>query len=523
MQTMKRVHHVHSAAALFVTAAFLVSCAKTDSPIDESFQQTGVSQPIQLTATLAPKGEDNPQTRAITTGKDGENKEILNVTWKENEKIAIYYQKTDDTYATAEATVTAVDSETGFATISASLPDAKGGEAKFVYPASLANASGDIDEAQLLNNQNGLLRTGTTNISKNFDAATATGSISIAGSEATVSGSIAMQNRVCILKITLVFDDRQAHLSTDPPVQGGTTLTIQIIGGHTYTIASPFEAEIQQVGSPTVYRPFQSGDVIYVAMLPIDSQNVWFQSIATDSSIFGKASPNVTLEAGKFYRNVNVLLSTEIPSGTKKDLSAGNITAVDGDYIYQSVSGATEHTITIPDGASVTIVNVNINTSGTAGIVCLGNATITLAGTNSISGSDSNFAAIQAGGTGTTLTINGSGSLTAVGNDAAAIGSREGGICGHIVISGGIINVQGGSGAPAIGCGRHGQCGNITITDGVTSVTANKGWAPYCIGAGIDGTCGTITIGGTVYYDGTNFLNDGETYLATSPLVYPAP
>ena len=26
-----------------------------------------------------------------------------------------------------------------------------------------------------------------------------------------------------------------------------------------------------------------------------------------------------------------------------------------------------------------------------------------------------------------------------------------------------------------------------------------------------------------VYYDGTNFLNDGDTYLAQSPLVYEPP
>ena len=36
------------------------------------------------------------------------------------------------------------------------------------------------------------------------------------------------------------------------------------------------------------------------------------------------------------------------------------------------------------------------------------------------------------------------------------------------------------------------------------------------------GSCGTITIGGTVYYNGDSFQNGGDTYLATSPLVYSA-
>ena len=40
---------------------------------------------------------------------------------------------------------------------------------------------------------------------------------------------------------------------------------------------------------------------------------------------------------------------------------------------------------------------------------------------------------------------------------------------------------------------------------------------------GYQGTCGTVTIGGTEYYDGSAYENEGATYLATSPLVYPTP
>ena len=43
----------------------------------------------------------------------------------------------------------------------------------------------------------------------------------------------------------------------------------------------------------------------------------------------------------------------------------------------------------------------------------------------------------------------------------------------------------------------------------------------YAIGLGNQySTCGTITIGGTVYYDGTNFQNGGESYLAANPFTY---
>ena len=60
-------------------------------------------------------------------------------------------------------------------------------------------------------------------------------------------------------------------------------------------------------------------------------------------------------------------------------------------------------------------------------------------------------------------------------------------------------------------------------------VTAYRGTSsPYSIGKGDDipespTSCGTITISGTQYYDGTAFQNGGETYLATSPLVYEPP
>ncbi|MDY6437477.1 MAG: hypothetical protein SPK72_07900, partial [Bacteroidales bacterium] len=67
-------------------------------------------------------------------------------------------------------------------------------------------------------------------------------------------------------------------------------------------------------------------------------------------------------------------------------------------------------------------------------------------------------------------------------------------------------------------------CASITIANTVTSVTATKGeFATNSIGAGNNGTCGTVTIGGTIYWDGSAYQNGGDTYLPTSPLVYPAP
>ena len=511
MQTMRRINYVLAVAALSVSAAFLASCSKS-----ETTPQPEDPQAIQFTATLAPKAEG---TKAITIGTDG-GKEILNVAWKANEKIAIYYEKNDGTFDTATATVDAVDPGTGVATITASLPAAKNGRtAKFVFPASLATSTGDIDEAQLLNNQNGLLRNGTKNISKNFDAATATGTISVNGNEASVSGSVKMENRVCICKMTLTFEKPQSTESgqsgANDKTQAGSTLTIAVGDERTYTITSPFTAEDQMT-----FRPFQMDDVIYVAMLPVASQTVTFSS---DS--FSKTSENVTLEAGKFYRNLPIKCIYNPPAPptphtpVTHDLSTGNITAYDGDTIIQSQDGSTTNTITIMDGATVTIRDIHYS-SVPSGITCEDSATIILEGANSIHSSFQPAIMLSAGN----LTIEGNGSLNvSTSSENPAIGGDRGnGGGGNITIAGGTIEARGGSYSAAIGGASTSTCFNITITNEVTRVTAYKGdGAPYSIGPGSGGhIIGSITIGDTVYYNGSSFQNGGETYLAQSPLVY---
>ena len=512
MQTMRRINYVLAVAALSVSAAFLASCSKS-----ETTPQPEEPQAIQFTATLAPKAEG---TKAITIGTDG-GKEILNVAWKANEKIAIYYKKNDGTFDKATANVDAVDPGTGVATISASLPDAKNGSpAKFVFPASLATSTGDIDEAQLLNNQNGLLRNGTTNISKNFDAATATGTITVNGNEASVCGSVKMENRVCICKMTLTFEDPSATQSgqsgANERTQAGTTLTIAVGDERTYTITSPFTAEDQMTS-----RPFQTDDVIYVAMLPIASQTVTFSS-----DWFSKTSENVTLEAGKFYRNLPIKCTYNPPAPptphtpVTQDLSTGNITAYDGDTIIQSQDGSTTNTITIVDGATVTIRDITVS-SVAAGISCEESATIILEGANSIHSSFQPAIMHSAGN----LTIEGNGSLNvSTSSENPAIGGDRGiGGGGNITIAGGTIEARGGYKSAAIGGAHSAACYSITITSGVTRVTAIKGdEAPYSIGPG-EGSgmiIGAITIGDTVYHNGSSFQNGGETYLAQSPLVY---
>ena len=546
-------------AALMMAGAWLNTACSSDEAIVDNKPVIGenttpTETTVKFTATLAPKN-DASGTRVITPGKDANNKDILNVAWKEGEEIAVRYESTSISgNSSVIAMVTHVDETTGVATIEAqdALVDPENGSVvTFVYPYTLATDDGKID-VDKLRNQHGNL-TGPNGISTLYDAATGSGTLDVNAGKAVVSSKVTMKNEVCICKFKFNFEEGSSSSSTG----GGETpsytpITIDDGNGHTYTITS--DRLDDSPGATGGYRGFRSTDEIYVAMLPIDKTKVKFKAKRKGSSdeyyVFTKS--NVKLEAGKFYRNLSITLLKET-----KDLSDGSITATDGDVIYQSSNEATGNTITIPDGATVRLAGVNINAGGFAGILCQGNAHIILVGDNYVSGS----AAIQAGPKNTKLTISGSGSLTAIGGDfAAGIGSGLNGPCGDIIINGGTINATGGtygagigsggntcgnitiSGgtvtatggdkAAGIGSGEIGKCGNITITSDVRQVTATKGTgATYSIGKGNGGSCGTITIGGTlnaegnpqggtVYYDDGSFQNDGETYLSESPFTY---
>ena len=242
-----------------------------------------------------------------------------------------------------------------------------------------------------------------------------------------------------------------------------------------------------------------------------------------------------------------------------------NFTAQNGDVLTGTLGG--NYKISIANGVTITLNGVTINGENNnnylwAGITCLGNATIVLeeGTTNTVKGFFETHPGIYIP-SGKTLTIKGSGSLTAYsngmgagiggGNNAggdcgniviengtitatggqysagiggvrsfscgnitinggtitanggaycAGIGSGQSATCGNITISGGSVNAIGGSGAAGIGSGySNSSCGNINITTGVTSVTATKGtYTNNSIGAGDRSTCGTVTIGGVV-------------------------
>ena len=195
------------------------------------------------------------------------------------------------------------------------------------------------------------------------------------------------------------------------------------------------------------------------------------------------------------------------PVGTDLATITADYEAKDGETLYGTLGSNVK--ISIADGATVTLKDVNINGVNTgdyawAGITCAGDATITLEGTNTVKGFRANYPGIYVP-EGKTLTIEGEGSLNASNNGrSTGIGGGAYMHCGDIVINGGNITATGanynagiGGGVDFVDEGTVIRCGKITITGG--TVTATGGEYAAGIGSGEHGSCGAITIsGGTV-------------------------
>ena len=372
------------AVTLLTAGALATSCDNEDNIADEPMTQQPATNEMTFTATVAPKS--SATTRSVDA--DG------HTAWVENEQIAVYYQKSDDTYGKATATVGTPNGD-GSAPITATLSSAKDGcEVKFVYPASLANDTGDdINETRLLTAQKGILTYGGKgtdySISKNFDAATATATLSTDGTTCGTTTTIGFTNRVCICK----FSFSTSGIGT---ISAMEKLEIHI-DGKTYSI------------SPSAYN---SSKTVYVAMLPTSGADALFgvynngaENTTTGVTLYGenyvKVASNVTLTAGKFYTSIPIECITA-----------------------QEYSGNPTSTITIPANGAIILNNATVSVAEGSGsgdgikTTDSANGIIVLKGTNSVSTSVKGSAGIFVPSGGTTLVIGGNGSLTATAGPA---------------------------------------------------------------------------------------------------------
>ena len=253
----------------------------------------------------------------------------------------------------------------------------------------------------------------------------------------------------------------------------------------------------------------------------------------------------ITPNSGSTDFNVK---SGQVLTGELHENISGNFMAPDGSY-----------RICIADNATVMLKDVTIHRNAEsqmipwAGLTCLGDATIILEGDNTVNAFYYQCPGILPGPTGTTLTIKGSGSLSAqsiyyeyysesegkykqsIGGAGIGCGSfynsnfaaYNNTSCGNIRIEGGDIKATGGFYSAGIGTAGSFNaenntipttCGDITITGG--TIEAKGGINAAGIGTGcsaaqanvVTSTCGNIIISGGEITATGGFKPDGSHY-----------
>ena len=480
---MKTIHNILCMAALAIAGTMLSGCSNDDIMTDSPVAPVTADNDsiITLTTTISLEG-DPVTTRALTAAG--------RKTFAVNDQVAVFfYNKSYMTKRVISQKLTdaniSSDGKSATFTVAFKQPY-NDSPVRIVYPAAMAksineNVIIDVDANTIdfdqLNEQNGTL----TTIGSKYDLATFDGNLE----ENALPSHISLTNRLAICEFTVK--------------DGGNDITNTITG---LSVGN---------GNNSYLVSRSAGDgPIYVAMQPVSSGDIII--VATDgTSNYQKIVSGKTLAASNIYP---VRVTMAKTNAKILDFLTTDYTAQDGETLTGTLHSNVK--ISIAAGATVTLSNVTINGTNDAyyqwaGITCLGNATLMLDGTNSVTGFYESYPGIQPGGEGTTLTIQGTGSLTASSHGSGAgigssnAGSSNGSTCGNILIEGGTITATGQNNSAGIGTGFYGTCGNITINGGNVTATAKHDGAG--IGASYEGNCGNITISGTANVTASG--NDG--------------
>ena len=491
-----------------MAGAVFTACSSSDDIIERPvnpLEQKTYTMTIQATKGEA-KG-DAATTRALSLSD-----KTLTATWKEGETVDVYKvteEAGSNVYTSVGKLTAQADGET--ATLSGNLT---GTFAVNDHLALFFNG-GNFD----YENQTGLLE----DIASKYDYAKGEAKVTaIDGSNITVvdwddntKSDVIFTNQQAIVKFTLKDKDT------------GNPISVRTLKLHDHTRNINTLRNYITVGSEEkdlVITRATSGSEFFVALNTKGDLND-LKLTATDPSLnpgkyVYKKTGSLTFTNGKYYEvTVKMTKQTEnivdmcdinddrVYMNYSMSPNQDTYTAQDGDVLTgkavkdEKNEYSDEITINIADGATVTLRDLTLNGGIHEGINCLGDATIILEGTNTVTGSTAIAAPADK-----TLTIQGSGSLTATGgikggyitienvtitatgsNDYAGIGATN-----DITISGGNINATGGSSAAGIGSGYNVACGNITISGG--TIEAMGGGNAAGIGSGFNGTCGNITI-----------------------------
>ena len=476
MKAMKTIKLL-SMAALALVGAVMTGCSSDDDILDNPQQPVNSNNIVTVKTNISldssDDSDDNPVTRALSYNMAGTK---LVKFFKEGDQIAVIYKNTNGETVKAtsvELKKEDITNDDKTANFTVTLENPKAGTVEYVYPAPMANDDGT--EASILS-QDGLKST----LERNFDYAKGSGTMTQSGSTFSLP-SITLTNRFAICAFYIKDID---NVSTLNDVFSQLTISD---GTNTYTIA------------PSGGDNFSNG-MIYVAMKPVTA--ALKATITNGTHTFEKTLTNRTYAANNVYQ---ISMSYPVKYINKSSASIPN----NATWLIIGSGEPTSNTITIGAGATANLWNVNISAGGSA-IACSGNATINLleGTTNRANGT----CGIRIGGSGTTLTINGPGTLYAQSGEygAAGIGGTDKAAVGNIVINGGEIHATGGYYAAGIGSG-HGtytdaaSCGTITIHGGTIEAHGGEGGAGIGAGAGIS-SYSSITIDGgnvTAYGDRT--------------------
>ena len=229
-------------------------------------------------------------------------------------------------------------------------------------------------------------------------------------------------------------------------------------------------------------------------------------------TVTAKHGSGASYDVGSGVNSYSGLINITVPvsngSGGSASTSLIDLSGITGDYtaphgviLTGTYNGSSR--VTIESDAIIRLNNATIST----GILCAGEATVFLHGTNTVSSSTSYRAGITVGNS-AALTIKGSGSLSVTGgyNAAGIGGGNDDDSSGNVIIEGGIITATGGQYGAGIGGGERYTFGDITITGGTVTAIGGDGSAGigggnggYELFHGAHGTygyCGNITISG---------------------------
>lgn len=476
----KEDRHMKKLFAILMMAATLAACSLELQPTLED-----APQKYSMTV-LASKGGDSA-SKALTIDDSG-SKNVLNATWAQYDRVTVYNETRSellDGYLVAQSagSNTTLKSDLLIGTVNA----------------------GDVLTLKFLSPSYGSQDGTLAHIAANCDYAEASVNVaSVSGGVISISEPAAeFQNKQAIVKFTLKDEDGSL-LARNPS---------------SFTVNDGTSDVVSLSGIPASTFTTNGKCVLYVAVPGIDSKKIELTTVTPDDTFIYNATSAKSFVNGKYYEiAVKMYPSVVDLSYVKSYLLAKN---------GQTITGAlaTQANINVAAGASVTLDDVDItcgvnsSTYSWAGITCEGDASIILSGTNVVKGFYTEYPGIQAGPNGTTLTIQGSGSLNAYSEGfAPGIGGATSTDCGDIVILGGTITSTGGDFSAGIGGGCEACCGNISISGGV--IVASAGESGAGIGSGLDGICEDITItGGTVTATGGDYaagIGCGEGYSSGS-------